>query len=108
MNRSGRSSHSAFKCPRCGCSEWGSSYNFDGPGDTPVDPKATGLDQGGRSVRFEGTFTRMCHGYVHAPDGDGYKSCGYRWNSKDDAKHGIEPPSQSNVHGWAPPKEPAS
>ena len=91
MNRSGRSGRSHFKCPVCGCTEWGSSYNFDGPGDTPADPKVAGLDRGGRSVRFEGTFTRMCHGYV-PDDGDYYKSCGYRWNSRDDAKHGIGRP----------------
>ena len=102
MNRpDGRSS---FKCPTCGCTNWGSSYNFDGPGDTPINAKAPGLDQGGRSARFEGTFTRHCYGYVPAPEG-GYKSCGYQWNSRDDAKNGIEPPSQKTVHGWVPPKE---
>jgi hypothetical protein len=103
VNRSGKHG-SSFKCPRCGCTEWGSSYNFDGPDDTPVNQNANGLDQGGRSVAFEGTLTRMCHGYVATPDGD-YKSCGYRWNSRDDAKNGIEPPSQRTVHGWVPPKE---
>jgi hypothetical protein len=48
----------------------------------------------------------MCHGYVPASDGNGYRSCGYQWNSKDDAKHGVEPPSQKTVHGWTPPKIP--
>jgi len=94
---------SSFKCPACGCPNWGSSYNFDGPGDTPLDPKATGLDQGGRSVKFEGTFTRMCHGYIPAPEG-GHRSCSYRWNSRDDAKHGIELPSRTPAVGHVPPR----
>lgn len=106
MNRSGRSSRSSFKCPKCGSTTWGSSYNFDGVGDIPVRLDATGLDSGGRSVEFRGTFTRMCHGYVLAPDGS-YVPCSYQWNSRDDARHGIEPPSQKTVHGWTPPKEPS-
>ena len=98
MNRSGTSSRSSFVCPTCGCAEWGSSYNFDGPGDTPNDPKAAGLDLGGRSAKYEGTFTRMCHGYISTPGG-GRRSCGYRWNSRDDTKNGIAPPSQATVVG---------
>lgn len=90
----------SFKCPRCGSTEWGSSYNFDGPGDTPTDPTARGLDSGGRSTRFEGTLTRHCHGYVQAPDGSA-RSCTFRWNSRDDAAHGVAPPPQTPVTGRA-------
>jgi hypothetical protein len=104
MNRSG-TSQSGFKCPRCGCTEWGSYYNFDGPGDTPIDPKATGLDQGGRSTDYKGTLTRMCHGYVPAPGG-GYRSCSYKWNSRDDLANGIEPLPPATATGYAPPKVP--
>ena len=95
--------HSGFKCPVCGCTHWGSSYNFDGPGDTPIDPNAKGLDPGGMSTEYLGTSTRYCHGYVPAPGG-GHRACTYRWNSRDDAVNGIEPlPSQETVVGQAPP-----
>jgi hypothetical protein len=93
---------SSFKCPTCGCTEWGSFYNFDGPGDMPINPKATGLDSGGRSVEFKGTFTRMCHGYISLTSG--YRACAYTWNSRDDLAHGILPPSSIPLVGWSPPR----
>jgi hypothetical protein len=94
-----------FRCPLCGCTEWGSAYNFDGPGDVPAGPHKSGLDSGARSVDFRGTFTRMCHGYVLATDGrGGYQGCSYRWNSRDDAAHDIEPPSPTPAVGWAAPR----
>jgi len=81
---------SQFVCPVCGSREWGSAYNFDGPGDDPRDAQAgpgLGVSPRTKQSRFEGTFTRLCHGRI------GNQSCRYTWNSRDDAKHGIPTPS---------------
>ena len=78
---------SEFTCPKCGSHEWGSAYNFDGLGD--IAPHLPGLDSGARSTRYEGTFTRSCHGH----------GCNYQWNSRDDLANGIEQPQGSIVVG---------
>lgn len=83
----------SFTCPECGSRTWGSSYNFDGPGDTPIDPKATGLDHGGRSTQHRGTWTRHCHGY--GPTGI---PCGFTWQQENDVKYGL-PAAPSGVTG---------
>lgn len=84
----------AFTCPRCGSHQWGSAYNFDGPGDTPPDPRLWGLDQGQRSTRFEGTWTRFCHGYNYD------HACKFSWHQRDDLKYGVPPNPTQTVTGY--------
>jgi hypothetical protein len=83
---------SKFVCPVCGSEEWGSSYNFDGPGDTPNDPaRLREVDKGGRTTTYGGTWTRHCHGRIEG------QCCRYTWSSRDDAKHGVPPPPAGTV-----------
>lgn len=79
---------SNFTCPVCGSHEWGSGYNFDGPGDSPLDP---GLFGSGKTTDYRGTWTRICHGRI------GHQACTYSWNSRDDLAHGIPPPEGGSV-----------
>jgi hypothetical protein len=87
-----------FTCPLCGSHNWGSSYNFDGPGETPPVDCGPGrpplsptsiFNKQAVTNGYTGTWTRHCHG----PG-----ACKYQWNSRDDVKHGILPPSGS-AHG---------
>jgi hypothetical protein len=94
-------SKSAFVCPRCGGTEWGSGYNFDGPGERA--PRHF-TDPGVANGRYDGTYTRLCHGGVVLDPAKPFvrsAGCGYAWNSKDDAAHGI-PPVPPMVVGTLP------
>jgi hypothetical protein len=87
---------SSFTCPVCGSHNWGSSYNFDGLGDTPMISNpgpVTSLDTGGRSTRYRGTWTRQCHGYLAKGP------CYFQWNSRDDLAYGIQPPQAGTAVG---------